>query len=429
MQTAAKEDEIKVKFASFLASNPRSSISYDEKTSKFFVTKPWGDDTFDLAIPDDDDGFAGALNAVVLPERYSAIYHPTSKSLEVAYTVFRPSGGSDVKARRFDFHHNGKEFACRFDASSSELLKIASHVRQKESFGSTSYRNLMSYNTYMLIKGRKILGPAEILDAFKDASPISFWIESVDWDEDQVLDLIYHLNFYMSYFDSSSPMVLVHTPADESITFNRQERYPFGPFPSAIVSNGIDRNLLQFWRAAQEGDPARRFLYNYQILEYASYYMIEEEVSKAIARLLMAPNALSEASVIAAQIHEAFGASKMQESQKSEMLLRKFVRPEIAWAAIQKNKEFFSVPTEFEGGYKTGVLLNSLKLTCAEFEKNWSTSVATALRNLRNALSHGKEARMSSVITPTAHNMRLLQPWVMLIAAATKEIMVYRTMR
>lgn len=422
-------EEMSTRLASFLASNPRSALRFDEKADRYFIVKPWGDDSFELAVPSDDDRIAATLNAVFLPERYSAIYHPTKRILEVAYTVFQPSGGPTILTRAFDFHHAGRTHRCHFGPSSDELLNIAEHVRQKESFGTTNYRNLMSYNTYKLISDGRITNPPpELTAAYKDASPISFWINEIDWDEDDVLDLVYHLNFYMTYFDNSSPTILVHVPSDESIMFNRQERFPFGEFPNVITSNNIDRNLLHFWRAAQEGDPARRFLYNYQILEYASYYMIEEEITRTITRLLMSPNAIFQAPTIAAQIHETFGTSKMQEAQKGEMLLRKVVRAEVVWAAIEKNKEFFCNPTEFEGGYKTTALINSCKITLSEFEKNWSNLLATALRNLRNALSHGKEMRMSSVITPTAHNMRLMQPWVMLIAAATREILVYRNL-
>lgn len=422
-------DGMKTKLANFLANNPKSSLRYEEKDAQYFVSKPWGDDSFELAVSHDDETMIASLNASIFPERYSAIYHPSIRSLEVAYTVFKPSGGADIRNRKFEFLHAEKKYPCRFGTSSLELLHIAGHVKQLESYGSSNYRNLMSYNTYKLLKDGRISNPpSELSAAYADASPISFWIEELDWDDDNVLDLVLHLNFYMSYYDNSSPQVLVHTPVEESTRFKRVDRYPFGDFPPIIRSNKIDRNLLHLWKASQEGDPARRFLYNFQILEYSAYYMIEDEVSRAITRLLLAPNAVSNAPSIAAQIQEAFSASKIPESQKTELLLRKLVKADIVWAAIEKNKEFFCAATEFEGGFRISPILSSSKITLSDFEKNWTSSIASVLRNLRNALSHGKEMRMSSVITPTAHNMRLLQPWVMLISAAAKDVLVYRNL-
>jgi len=413
------------KLNSFFENNPKSSLRFDDDMKRHFIAKPWNDDTFEVGVGEDDDNLIDVLNRVHLPERYSAIYHPEAKCLEVAYTIFMPSGGKDIRTRQFDFHHNSITHKCAFRKSSNELLSIAKHVRQRQSFGPTNHRNLMSYNTYMLIIDGDIDPPAEIAASYKDALPISFWVENIDWDEDAVVDLIYHLNFYMSYFDNQSPVVIVHTLNDESVKTGKVARYPFGDFPPVITSNSIDRNLLHFWKASQEGDAARQFLYNFQILEYASYYMIEEEIGRQITRLLLAPNAISQASVIAAQIHEAFGASKMQESQKLEMLLRKYVKADIVSSVIEMNKEVFCNETIFEGGYKAASLATPKN---GDFEKNWVGSISPALRNLRNALSHGKEMRMSSVITPTGHNMRLLQPWVTLISVITKEILVYRAM-
>lgn len=416
---------LKTKLEVFFESNPKSSLRYDDEFKRHFVVKPWGDDTFEIGVTETDDDLIETLNSVHLPERFSAIYHPGLKALEVAYTVFMPTGGKDIRTRQFDFHHKSTCHKCSFRQSSAQLLTIAKHVKQVQSFGSTNHRNLMSYNSYMIVTDSHIEAPEEFKNAYKDASPISFWIENVDWDEDSVVDLAYHLNFYMNYFDSKSPIILIHTPEDESAVVSSEVRYAFGSFPETITSNPIDRNLLHFWKASLEGDPARRFIYNFQILEYASYYMIEDEISRQITRLLLAPNAVSQAATIAAQIHEAFGSSKMQESQKLEMLLRKYVRLETVSSAIDAHREFFSKENYFEGGYKSPTLPLSKN---NDFEKNWVSQMCPALRNIRNALSHGKEMRMSSVITPTAPNMRLLQPWVSLISVITKEILVYRAM-
>ena len=115
--------------------------------------------------------------------------------------------------------------------------------------------------------------------------PLCFWIKGIKWDEAEVLDPINHLNFYMTYLDAKSPWILVHAPPNDLINQPRT-RFVDGRFPSHIMSQNIDDTLLNFWEASKEGDPARRFLYSYKIIEYASHLYLERGVLSSIRRLL-----------------------------------------------------------------------------------------------------------------------------------------------
>lgn len=398
------------------------SIEYDEESKRYWITEPWGDPSVEFGIDEGDENTITLLNKIRLPERYSAIFHEDTKQIEVIYTVFPPFAGNDIRDRKFEFIHAGKKFFCAFQGSSETLLKIARHVRQKEGHGLTNFRNLMDFNLY--IQAKEGADGTQGLD-LEDLAPTSFWIGPVEWNDDEVLDLIHNLNFYMSYYDNATPVVLIHTPDAESRPFKGVDRFPFGDFPGIIRSSGIDRNLLHFWQAARTGDPARRFLYNYQILEYASHAMVEDEISKAITKMLSSPDAIFRATNLASQVIETLGSSKMQDSQKIEMLLRKHADHRNIWKAIEKNREFFSRATEFEGGFTAPAVMKE-SWTADDLKPSWPGPIAAALRNIRNALSHGKEARMAAVITPTASNLKRLQPWVALIAAVSREIMVYR---
>ena len=184
------------------------------------------------------------------------------------------------------------------------------------------------------------------------------------------------------------------------------------------------RNLLHFWIASREGDPFRRYIYNYQIIEYASTYHVEENVKRAVRRAIAAPNAQNNIDRVTQQIVNAMGESKVQDPQKFEGLLKQVVSPSLIWGEIEKNIAFFSQATAFEGGF---VLQPIAKVGWGldDFEVNWCPAFPNAIRSIRNALSHGRE-RTGAVILPTIGNFRLLQAWVPLVAAAAREVMVYR---
>lgn len=421
-------ESVRQSLQAFFERNEHSEVVYDDKEKRFILKKPWGDDSIEFVINDDDDKIVAALNGIYLPGRYSAIYHNEAQRLEVLYFVFTDTQKLDeFLNRKFDFFFRGEKIPCGFDLSSAELLHIAKHARPVGNFGRTGYRNLMAYLTYAIVNedeaGSEI--PEEQAAPYKDGTPISFWIDVGPWNDDNVLALIEHLNFYMSYYDRESPMVLIHAPTADSPQETPQKRFPIDVFPSTINGREIDRHLLHLWQASTQGDPARRFLYSYQIIEYSAFYLLEDEISKSIIRLLSAPEVMSRPQEVALQLIEAVSESKLSDPQKIEQVLRKAVRPDTVWGQIEQNRTAFSAATRFEGGHEIKPLIKDT-WQAADFATAWPDSFARTIRTIRNALSHGREQRMTSVIAPTVANMRLLRNWVPVISAAACDVMVYR---
>ena len=85
--------------------------------------------------------------------------------------------------------------------SSERLAVIGSNARAVKN-SHTDHRNLIPFFAF------NELDPADRLPF----EPKSFWDKPVKWDEDAVLRLARHLNFYMSYYDTGSPLILIHTP-------------------------------------------------------------------------------------------------------------------------------------------------------------------------------------------------------------------------
>lgn len=417
--------EIADSLSGFLTHNKGiTARKHDDNT--YILEGLWEDETIELFYRQDDEKLRHALNNIYLPPRYSAIYHVDTRRLEVLYTVFTSGMSKDeISSRSFDFDHAGHTYSCKFEKTSDRCMLLAKDFLPTDSITYSNFRNLNSYKNYAFFLDHKDDAPHEIRSVYANAEPISFWIDEIVWDDDIILDMIHHLNFYMSYFDRESPTILIHSPPDESRSQKKPTRYPFRKFPAHIKSVDIDRNLLHFWQASLTGDPARRFLYSYQIVEYASFYLLEEEIASGVRRLLASPDAFSRSTELTAQILETIGQSKISDPQKIEGLFKRVVKAERIWNLISDNKAAFCQPTKFEGGYQAPALVQE-HWTQADFSTHWPLSFANALRGMRNALSHGREQRMTSVITPTANNMRKLQAWVPLIAASAREVMVYR---
>jgi hypothetical protein len=59
------------------------------------------------------------------------------------------------------------------------------------------------------------------------------------------------------------------------------------------------------------------------------------------------------------------------------------------------------------------------------FNHDWHAKFNETIRSLRNALAHGKEHKITTVMAPTIQNFSNIQPWADLISVAAGEVVVY----
>lgn len=404
----------------FFTANPYSVILErgTAPDSKIVVSRPWNDDSLIINVSSDDEELIEALNNLYLPERFIAIWHKDLEAFEVIFSLLPPE--SDLLSREFVFRHKDREFQCGFQVASKRLLLLAEHY-SPEAASTTQFRNLGIIEIYAMSQK----GTFHLPDGVK---AISFWIRGISpWNEDDALDLARHLNFFMYYYDTRSPQIVILNAKSESTARQPQVRHPHGAFPNSIMGKTLDDSLLHFWAASIEGDPVRRFLYNFQILEYAASFWIEEDIKREIRRTLAAPNATDNIALVTDQVIEALGASKMQEHQKLEHLLKAIVNPALVWREIEGDLRLFTVPTVFDVGVTIQPIVKA-GWALEDFSVNWIPAYSNAIRSIRNALSHGKEQRTSGVITPTTSNFQKLQIWLSPIAVAAREVMLYRNL-
>lgn len=401
----------------FLTQNPSASLEEHEYVGGkgLAIKKPWGDESLVLNVPDDLRPLADALEKVYLPERFTAIWHRDTKDLEIIWTASKLADSwKEIEGRQFDFIRAGRTYKCEFGESSEQLITIASHFVPITS-SATNYRNLISYR--MWVEEQK-----EENDRAKlVGKPRSFWIRAIEWNEDEVLDTVRHLNFYMSYYDHISPQIVVHAPKTEA-AMERRSRYIHGAYPSKIDSKQLDDFMLLTWAASQEGDAARKFLYAYRAIEFASFSYLESNIRADVRKILSAPHALDDIRRVSDAVAAALQKSKWDDVAKFTAVVTDIVDPSLIWKEINRNMSAFTTETHFDGGF---VLQRLLAPGCREQDLSLN-QVARFLREIRNALAHGKDQKSAAVIAPTTRTFELLTPWAAVASIAAGEIILYR---
>lgn len=412
----------RAKLESFLSNNPSSSLEEMELEDghSVVIKTPWGDTSLALDLgPEPKTDVIAALNEVILPPRFSAIWHVDKKELEVIWTAFKlPSAHLEIYGREFEFHFKGNKYKAKFGASSERLILIG-ECFVPLSTTETNFRNLPSFNTYAELSET----PHKSLAGLD--RPCSFWLSGFDWDEEKVVEIINNLNFFLSYYDDRSPTVLIHQPAPDQTETIRRNRYVRGSFPTKIVSDGLDDKLMSFWSFASSGNPMMRFILYFRIIEYAAFHHMEHATKLEIERLLRSPSLHDDRAEALERITAAFNATKLDETQKFKAVVRKCVAPNLLWRDVKANQSFFSKDTKFDGGFTVKAFVGAQDNE-ASFCGRGLDGFCDAVRKIRNAVSHGKDQETAGVITPTAANFRLFNPWVHLISAAAGEVVLYK---
>lgn len=406
-------DQVKKDLTPFFSHNPKTELRIEQ--SRMAICNPWGDDTIRIDFTDKIETAIAALNNLILPESFTAIYHRDKRSIEFIYSPFAPA---EMLSRSFKFTYKNQSLVCSYKACSNELLLLAEIFQPFGPVSNTDYRNLLSFKRYLRLK-EEPNSPWSKGDFFA----ASFWVEGVDYDEEKIKALSQHLNFYAYYFDRSTPRIIIHDAKQEMKV--KRLTQAFGKFPDALVSRNLDEYLLGLWQSAIDApDVYRKYLYLYQMLEYAAFYYIQSKVMCQLSRILVAPETASFPQSAAQRVLDTMTTDRMTDEAKIEAVILESVDAEILWQEFEINLSHFTSDIVFDGGFTLkGFLKPDAKKS--EFISSWEKSVPTALRKIRNALVHARESRMSDVISPSAENYQRIAPWIGPLSRIAMQVTIY----
>lgn len=408
----------KLRYASFLKDNPASSLfgfRLDGK-EEVAIQKPWGDKSLAIRVPEDDAELAAALKELLFPPRYTAIYHKDLRALEVIWTAYKlDQPQKDLEDRKFALAVAGEKHECEFTDSSARLLEVAKHILPVE-ISSTSFRNMMSFTA---LATRQKGAAAKAI-----GRPLSFWIRDVDWDEEGLIKLIRHINFYLKYYDADSPVIEVHPVADPKAA--PKNRYFEGfEFPAEIVSPPLDTKLMIMFSSGFSATASTSFLNLYRVVEYVALDYTHADARREVRQIISRPHALHDVDKTATDLMLVLREIKTEREQDAiPRFLKEVVKPEQLWRELEPNRAFFTAPTEFEGGLRIDPIATD-KTDASTFGSTGVDQFARVCTKIRNGLAHGRDKVSADSILPTSHNFDLLRPWVNALTMCAGEVVVW----
>ena len=410
----AETNYLKAKLQAFLSRNPEADVRVGEREHS--VSQPWGEETIEIPLRSDDEELFEALNAVRLPPRFTAIWHEDTREFEVIFTILREE--DHLLEREFEFRYKERYYRCGFGPSSPRLMAIARKARLSDSLLVSDFRNLLPFQRF-----EHMLKEHPDAAYVKNGKPTSFWLRGIDdYDDDHIGNLVRNLNFHMSYFDLHTPLILIH---EESVApYNVLQRPTPSPFPESLSGKDIDQHLLILWASAGEGDPFLRFIHYYQILEYAGFYHVRDQIRREVERAIAAPDAASHPDRVAQQMLDAISAEKRPDDVKINDMIAECVDPQEMWNILDGHLADFTEEIKLDGGFILPALL-SASTGYEDFVQTWNKQFSFALHKVRNALVHAREYRQSTTIVPTTANHARLVPWLLPLSQTAARVMLY----
>ncbi len=426
MKTLEGETELAVfekNLAPFLKQNPYSKV---QKTKRgYFVINPWNDDSLRFVLEASSQAdLIDALNNLILPPRFTAIYHLDSNTMEYIYALL----GEDDPcfSRQFKFTLAGKHYFCKFAESSQRLLTLSKSSERTKKYTKTAYRNLVEIKDYAEYLTERTIRSFEE-DYFIGMKPISFYVEGFkNFDEAIVTEVSKHLNFFMQYYDRDCPYTIIHSFETESLKMSKQLKLIETTFPNNISTRRQDPFLLDLALAAITStvEPRLQFLYYYQILEYAGFYYVDTEIKRHLLKIINTPDIQSNPDRYIPEMLDKITELYQGEEAKLDRIVQVSCNSDIIWKEIQQNRSFFLQKQEFDGGHAMEPLISE-DMTNESFRVAWHPKVIKNLRGIRNALVHGRERRVTQVISPTKQNDLKIRSLVPLIRRIAEQVIIY----
>jgi hypothetical protein len=409
-------NKIKTKLSTFFTNNPDASLKKEE--SSYNIINVWNDDTIYFPVNEGSDKLIDVLNKLIFPPHFSAIYHIESNEMEYIFTFLNSE--ESYFNRKFEFTLDGKIYSCAYKRSSDELLLLVETYKPIEKYIHDDHRNMNMLKIYIRLEKEGGL-PKNIR-----IEPISFYVKGFyKYNEDVLIETSKHLNFFMSYYDRKTPLILMHSPKTQSETEGiKQTRLDNYDFPKKISSRRQDPFLLDLALEANRENTRLAFIYYYQILEYAAFYYIDSDIKRRLQQIITRPDIHTNLDKHIPKILDTVIDFRHSDEAKISKVVEIGCSPETVWKEIAKSLSYFTQKHIFEGGFVLDPFI-SANINSEGFCSMWCPKMPDTIRKIRNAIVHGRENRLGLVISPTKDNELKLKPWIPVIRRIAEEVIIF----
>jgi hypothetical protein len=391
----------------FMANNPGCSISFEKNTNSVVIENPWGADDLRLRVPMDDAAGMKDLNNLSLNPRFDAIYHLDQNMAEFVFGFLPPSDQlvKEYIDRKFAFHFDGQDYDCWFGTPTERLFRVAKFSDRLPADPSAT-RIVPQLGAFKDFQNLDKL-PPRVKEWFAERVARSFFVKPTS--EKPIADAALfarHLNFMMRYYDRATPQIIIR---ELEVAALKEEQKPLrvleAEFPKALVMSPIDDIVLRLLDTARQSPPRFAFVYHYQILEYVSYYYLDEKIRRSVRRFLKDPAVVNCSDEKIAELIAIFSDSTHGDEVKMIRVIEEHCDPRLIWKEVEHHKAFFSAEQVFDGGFVLAPLI-AADTNAASWNAMWMPKTFHALDKVRNALVHAREKRELRVIFPTSANNR-----------------------
>ncbi len=393
-----------------------------KEDGKIHVQNLWGDDSFFLRFDEKTD--LKFLDHYFFPPELMGMYSLEKNLIEIFAFPISPT--SDLIKRSFSFNYKGESFQCEWGEPTDDFIEIAKAFREQKEESKSGYRNLRQFRDLYRIEEL----PKFLSTYFKDKKPFNFFIKgNLSQIHEDLVEFSKTLNFYMSFFDRETPLIQILSIPYDKETFNLPCHSLFDTFPTSINATNIDNTLLDIITVANNtSDPRLRFIFYYQILEYASYYFLKSDIKDRLNNILKRPDVSFKSDEYTKTIIEEFKNhfKNNDDKTKLDILISDHIKLSDLKLELENNTDYFSRTIEFDGGFTIEPIMNNSIEGIDQLADNTIKAIKENIVNIRNSLVHLREYRENKVILPTDKNDNLLMPYIYLIRRIAEKIVIDR---
>lgn len=395
----------------FITNNNYIKANNDE--DKLIIYNCWNDFSFYLEYSNEDN--LDFLKNILLPCDLFAIFHKDNNLYEFIFLPVTEKYELDIQ-----YIFCGNSYRLYYDRPTESFEKIATHAKLADNadINERSY-GLLRYSRYY--RHRPDNEQEQII-------PTNFFIEG-DFSNipyEKHIELFRHVNFMLSYYDRNSPFILLFNNDEYSICDIKIPcKSNSEGFPSIINSNAYNSTLLELMEAAKNTNSYRlKYIFYFQVLEYCSYYYIENNLKRQITNIIKSPDIIN-SNKYSNRIIEIFSDyfKSNKDEKRMERLLSDLCSFEDIKDEIKTNSRFFIEDINFDGGFSVKGMFkdeseidNASQIIIPTIRKN--------IESIRNVLVHARESRENSEIKPTQKNIELLKPYLYLLRRIAETVII-----
>lgn len=394
----------------FTANN--NCIKADNKEEKLIINNCWNDSSIRFEFSNDED--LAYMDNIVLPKELFAIFHKAANKYEF---IFLPL--SEEYKRSFEYIFCGQTYKLYYGPPTNECKELASHVLLNDTadINERAY-GMLRYSQYYAEEGSNQ----------EPLFPTNFFIEGdftiIPYEKQ--IDFFRHVNFMMSYYDRQSPRILIYNETEENISDIKIPCRSYNEtFPTIINSKHFDTTLLELKEAARgTGSYRLKYIFYFQVLEYCSYYYIENSLKRKITNIIKSPDILNSEkySNRIIEIYSEYFKSNKDDKRMERLLLDLCTYDDIK-DELKINSKYFIQDMCFEGGFSIkGLFKDEAEIDAPP--QNILSTIRKNIDSIRNVLVHARESRENSEIKPTSKNAQLLKPYLFLLRRIAETVII-----